>query len=157
MPSARSSRLTNLTPENLARLAERDDTVVYEPTHDTLFEPWLATKVRSVVELVVGVAKGCATEEEARTKLRVLGGDVAEFESKYQLMVQRLTQPEIAKNRGHVEIVLQMVALRNRVDEGTLTEEGAQRLVSEQALAGLLAQAQRAQRVQRAQGDGPLT
>lgn len=143
-----SSRLTNLTPETLARLAERDDTVVYEPTHDTLFAPWPAAKVRRVVELVVGVARECAAEDEARAKLRALGGDVVEFEAKYQLMFQRLTQPEVAKNRRHVEIVLQMVALRNRVDEGTLTEEEAQRLVSEQALAGLLAQAQQAQQAQ---------
>lgn len=39
-----------------------------------------------------------------------------------------------------------MVALRDQVDGGTLSEQEAQRLVSEQALAGLLAQAQRAQR-----------
>ena len=146
MPEARSSRLTNLTPENLARLAEREDTVVYEPVHDTVFQPWPAERVRRVVTLIVGVAKECATEEQTRDRLRLLGGDVAEFEGKYQLMFQRLTQPEVAKNRGHVDIVLQMIALRDQVDQGTLSEEGAQRLVSEQALAGLLAQAQSVQR-----------
>lgn len=143
MPSLRSSRLANLTPENLARLAERDDTVVYQPTHDTIFEPWPAQKVRRVVELVVGVSRTCATEEEARAKLRALGGDVSDFESKYQLMFQRLTQPEVSRNRGHVDIVLQMIALRDQVDQGGLSDQEAQRCVSEQALAGLLAQAQR--------------
>ena len=138
------SRLTNLTPEKIARLAERDDTVVYEPVHETIFEPWPASKVRTLVELCVGVTRECATEDEARDKLRALGGDVTEFESKYQLMFQRLTQPEIAKNRGHVNIILQMITLRAEVDAGTTSETDAQGRVSEQALAGLLAQAQRA-------------
>ena len=37
-----------------------------------------------------------------------------------------------------------MIDLRSRVDEGALTENDAQRVVSEQALTGLLAQIQRA-------------
>lgn len=141
MPSARSSTIANLTPENLARLAERDDTVVYQPTHDTIFEPWPATRVRRCATFIVSVARGCATEEDARNRLRAVGGDMTEFEAKYQLMFQRLTEPDIARNKGHVEIILSMIDLRDRMDRGTLSEEGAQRLVSEQALAGLLAQA----------------
>ena len=66
------------------------------------------------------------------------------FEAQYQLMFERLTQPEIARNQGHVDIVLSMIALRERVDAGELQEGGAQRLVGEQALAGLLEQAQAA-------------
>lgn len=144
MPTARSSRLANLTPETLAQLADRDDTVVYEPVHDTIFEPWPATRVRRVVELIVGITRTCTSEDDARGKVRAVGGDVAEFEGKYQLMFQRLTQPEIARNPGHVKIILDMINLRSQIDGGSISESEAQRLVSERALAGLIAQAQRA-------------
>lgn len=141
-PSLRASRFANLTPEDLARLSERGDTVVYEPTHDTIFEPWPAQKVRKVVRLIIGVSKACESEDEARTKLRALGGDVAEFESKYQVMFKRLTEPNVARNPKHVEIVLNMISIRERLEKGELDEMTAQRLVGEQTLANLMAQAQ---------------
>lgn len=146
MPDSRApaSKVANLTPEVIAQLAERDDTVVYQPVHTTIFEPWPATRVRRVVKLIVAIAARCASPEEARGKLRGLGADVLEFEGKYQLMFERLTQPETARNKGHVEIVLAMIGLRESVDGGTLSEEDAGRFVAEQALTRLLAQAQAA-------------
>lgn len=144
MPSLKSSKFANLTPERLAELSDRPDCVVYEPTHDTVFEPWPAERVRSCVRRIVDVARRCTDEEEARRLVRTLP-DVPEFEAHYQVMFQRLTEPAVARNRGHVEIILGMVGIRERVERGTLTDEGAQRLVSEQALAGLLSQAQRNQ------------
>ena len=144
MPGARSSRVTNLTPENLARIAERDDSVVYQPTHDITFNPWSAERVRRCVQLITAIASKCANEDEARGRVRLVGGDVLEFETKYQLMFQRLTEPDIAKNKSHVAIVLSMIELRGEIESGSITDEGAQKLVSERALAGLLAQAQAA-------------
>ena len=144
VPTPPSSRFANLTPEAVAQLAERDDTVVYEPVHDTVFDPWPAQRVRACVNLAVGVARRCQSAEQARERVRQVGGDMPAFEAQYQLMFERLTQPEIARNQGHVDIVLSMIALRERVDAGELQEGGAQRLVGEQALAGLLEQAQAA-------------
>ena len=150
MPGSRANRITNLTADNLARLAERDDCIVMQPTHDTLFEPWPAARVRECVTRIVAIARNAPSEDEARVRVRAAdpNGEFKEFESKYQLMFTRLTQPEIARNKGHVEIVLGMIGLRERMDQGTLTEAGAQRLVSEQALANLMAQAQNNQQAQ---------
>ena len=141
MSSLRSSSFANLTPQRLAELAERDDCVVYQPTHDVQFTPWSAERVRSVVGQIVRLARRCDTEEDARRQVREkLGPEAAEFEGKYQLLFQRLTEPRIAKNPDHVAIVLKMIELRSRVEQGTLTEHGAQSLVSEQCLTGLLSQ-----------------
>lgn len=139
--------MTNLTPENLARLAERDDCVVMQPTHDTIFEPWPASRVRQCVERIVAIAKTCASEDDARTKIQASSAaeECAEFAEKYQLMYQRLTTPAIARNQGHVDIILGMVDLRDSIDRGAVTEQEAQRVVSETAIANLMQQARGAQ------------
>jgi hypothetical protein len=131
-------RVENLTQARLEELAERDDTIVYAPTHDTLFDPWPAERVRACVRQIVRVAKACATEDEARAKL---GDEMKEFAANYQVMYKRLTQPEVARNQGHVDIMLAMVDLRARVERGELNEVTAQKMASEEAMIRLLAQA----------------
>ena len=66
MPTAKTSTFTNLTPERLEELADREDCVVYKPTHDVLFAPWPAQRVRECVKRIVKVSKKCASEEDAR-------------------------------------------------------------------------------------------
>ena len=132
-------RVENLTQARLEELAERDDTIVYAPTHDTLFDPWPAERVRACVRQIVRVAKACATADEARAKLD--DDEMKDFAANYQVMYKRLTQPEIAQNQGHVDIMLAMVDLRARVERGELNEVTAQKMASEEAMIRLLAQA----------------
>ena len=103
-------------------------------------KPSSAARVRACVERIVRVARHAETVEDARARADLLE-EVPEFKSKYKLMYERLTDPQIARNRDHVDVVLSMIALRDRVDAGTLSEEGAQRLVAEEALTKLVAQA----------------
>ena len=72
-----------VTPARLRELADRDDTVVYEPTYTHTFEPWPAARVKACVAHIVGVARGCATQAEAAAAART-SPDVAEFERHYR-------------------------------------------------------------------------
>lgn len=131
-----------VTPDRLRQLAERDDTVVYEPTYTHTFEPWPSARVKACVAHIVDVARGCATQVEAAAMARAASPEVAEFERHYQVMFKRLTEPEVARNDGMVKIVQQMIALRERVVRGAMTDVEAQSMLSEQALTELAAQAQ---------------
>lgn len=135
-----TQRFTNLTPERIAELSQRDDCVVYQPTHDVLFDPWPSQRVRACVRRIVKTSRRSASAEEARASLDV-DAEVAEFKDKYQLMYTRLTQPEIARNEAHVETFLAMVDLRARVERGEMSESHAQQAASEEAMTRLLAQA----------------
>lgn len=135
--------MTGLTKERLQELAQRDDCVVYEPTHDVVFIPWAASRVRDCVRRIARAAARCRDEAEARSKVAGLT-DVAEFEEKYQTMFQRLVQPEFSRNEAHLQIMLSMIEVRARVESGAISESEAQRIISEQAMAGLMRQVQAA-------------
>lgn len=139
--SIKTSKFENLTKERLEELANRDDCVVYEPTYDTVFEPWPAQRVEKCVRDIVRVTKKCSNSEEAVERTKNIA-DVLEFSQKYQLMFNRLTDPSIARNQGHVDTFLSMIKLRSQIENGIMSEADAQRTVSEEALTRLLAQAQ---------------
>lgn len=133
-------RVENLTQERLEELAEREDTIVYAPEHTHLFDAWPAEKVRACVRKIVKVAKNCATAEEACTKLST-DEELRGFAENYQKMWSTLTQPQVAQNQGHVDIMLAMVDLRARVEAGELNDTTAQKMAAEEAMIRLLAQA----------------
>lgn len=143
MPSSTTSTYANLTAARMREIAERDDCVVYEPTHDVVFQPWSAARVRECVGRIVRVVCSCESAEEARAAVAGLQ-DAAEFAEKYQVMYAKFTDPAIARNANHVEILLDMIKLREQVEQGAVSTSDAQNLVAERALGGLLAQAQAA-------------
>lgn len=140
----------NLTQQHLERLAERPDVVVYHPTHDVVFVPWESSRVRRCAMHLVRIARRCATEDEARERVRgaamaanapAEAVDATDFEANYQMMFRRLTQPEVARQETAVAIVLNMIEMRGRVERGELTEEEAQSTVGQQTLNTLVAAA----------------
>ena len=54
------------TEDKLKELSEQPNTVVMQPTYDTLFEPWPASKVSDVMDQIVTITlskKDCAPDE----------------------------------------------------------------------------------------------
>lgn len=135
-------RLANFTPERLAQLAERDDTVVYTPVHDIVFVPWSAERVRKVVAHIVRLTRTAASQESARALVLSEVEDAKEFSEKYTLIFAKITDPVVANNASHIKTILHMIEIKNQVDQGKITEKDAQSNVCDHALAGLLAQAQ---------------
>ena len=147
MVASSGRRLESLTKERLEELAERDDTSVYTHTHDTVFEPWDAARVKRCLRRIVDVSRRSDTADAARSEL--LGtttsnecSEMRAFAELHQRTWERFTDPAVASNEGHVRTYLHMLDTRERLRRGELTSHEAHGVVSETALANLLAQAQ---------------
>lgn len=135
-----SRRTDTLTRARIAELAERPDTVVYEPTYDTVFEPWDAARVRRCVRRMVASSRRHGTTADAQ---RALADDaeVCEFQGKYQTMYAKLTDPAFVRNEHHVGAMLSMIDIREQFERGEVDERRAHQLSGEAVLGRLLVHA----------------
>jgi|TARA_B110000046_G_scaffold177225_1_gene203747 hypothetical protein len=125
--------------DRINEIAEQPNTVVYEPTYDTTFDPWPAARVKACVYKVAGVARSsCSQEVAAATCLN--DSEILEFSQKYQVMFKRLSEPAVSRNDENVGMFLNMIDMKEKVRLGVLSESDAKRQVSDAALATLLRQ-----------------
>ena len=120
------------TDAKLKELSEQPNTVVYKPTHDIVYTPWTAVRVRDVV---MRIAQATRSGTDAAT----LRGDaeIGEFASKYTVFFQKLTDPAFVADEAHVKTVLKIVALKGMVEQGLLDETTAQAQSADIALKSL--------------------
>ena len=122
------------TEEKLRELSQQPNTVVYQPTHDILYEPWSAQRVSDCVDRLVmaTLARGASPETSS------LDPDLIEFSQKYTVFFKKLTDPEFVKDPTHVLTVKKLVDLRARVEEGGLNLQEAQAQSADIALKSLM-------------------
>ena len=72
-------------------------------------------------------------EEEFRNN----DAELADFASKYTMFFKKLTEPAFVNDRGHVETVKRLIALRGAVEHGILSDTEAQAQSSDIALKSL--------------------
>ena len=124
--------------EKLRELAEQPNVTVMQPTHDIVYEPWNARRVSECVDRLVQYTRGgvdantiCEKDEE-----------LADFASKYTVFFKKLTEPAFVNDRGHVETMKRLIALRGAVEHGMLSDTEAQAQSSDLALKSLAARAE---------------
>ena len=124
----------SFTEEKLRELAEQPDTVVYQPTHDIVYTPWSAQRVREAA-LKVASATRCGTTTDQLCE----DDELREFSQKYTVFFQKLTDAAFVADEGHIQTVLQLIALRSMVEQGTISEASAMTQSADIALQSLKA------------------
>ena len=134
-------RLSGLSAAEVATLAADPSNVVMQPTYDVVFTPWPRHRLEAALRRLADIARRSASKEEAqRTASEV--AELREFARCYQLMYERVSDPAIAANEGHMKILTYMIDEHDRMERGEVGEAQARANVSDFALAGLLGQVQ---------------
>lgn len=126
------------TDEKLKELSEQPNTVVMQPTYDTVFTPWPAERVSLIVDQLAQTTKSkknCSPEE-----IRVFckdNKDFSEFSEKYKTMFEKLTVPDFVEDVDNLRVIKQMVLLKAAVDNNMTTAQEAQAQASDIALKSL--------------------
>jgi hypothetical protein len=121
------------TAEKLEELAKEPNVTVMQPTHDIVYDPWNAKRVSTVVDRIVLMTRGGASDDEIRSA----DSEFSEFADKYTVMYSKLTDPAFVEDEGHVLVVKKLVALRAMVELGTLETVDAQARAADIALKSL--------------------
>ena len=125
--------------DRLKELSKDPTKVVYQPTYDVVFEPWPSRRVETAVRRIVTIAAGCRSAEEARS-ICSKDDELRAFAELYQKFYEKFTMPEIAKNREHVHVAMEMIRIHEQMRRGQLSETSAKTQVSDVALASLMRQ-----------------
>lgn len=120
------------TDAKLKELAEQPNTVVYKPTHDIVYTPWSANRVRDAVMKISN-----ATREGKSHADICADPELLEFSEKYQKFFEKLTDPSFVADNKHVETMLKLVMLKSMVEQGILDEKSAQAQSANVALKSL--------------------
>lgn len=125
--------------DRLKELSKDPTKVVYQPTYDVIFEPWSSRRVETAVRRIVTIAAGCDTAEAAR-EICSKEAELKAFGELYQKFYEKFSTPEIARNREHVHVAMEMIRLHEEMRRGKLSETDAKSQVSDIALASLMRQ-----------------
>ena len=88
---------------------------------------------------IVTIAAGCDTAEAAR-EVCSKDEELRAFGELYQKFYEKFSTPEIARNREHVHVAMEMIRLHEQMQRGQLSETDAKSQVSDIALASLMRQ-----------------
>tara|TARA_B100000482_G_C12610503_1_gene298812 strand:- start:2061 stop:2489 length:429 start_codon:yes stop_codon:yes gene_type:complete len=127
------------TEEKLKELSQEPNTVVMQPTYDTIFEPWPASKVSDIMDQIVSITlskKKCSAEEiRSYCKEKKILHD---FSEKYQIMFKQITIPEFVADSENIKVVKQMILLKSAVDSNITSNEEAQAQAADLAMKSLV-------------------
>ena len=125
--------------EKLRELAEQPNVTVMQPTHDIIYEPWTARRVSECVDRLVQYTRGGIHADTICEK----DAELADFASKYTVFFKKLTEPEFVNDRGHVQTIKKLIALRGAVEHGMLSDTDAQAQSADVALKSLATRVQK--------------
>lgn len=126
--------------DRLKELSKDPTKVIYQPTYDTIFEPWSSRRVETAVRRIVRIAMGSADAEAARAVCE-RDAELKAFSELYQKFYEKFTTPSIAQNPEHVHVAMEMIRLHEEMRRGRMSETAAKSQVSDIALASLMRQA----------------
>lgn len=127
------------TDEKLQELAEQPNTIVMQPTHDVIFEPWPASRVSHMMDEIIKITKNRSHEtvDEIRNYCKTRN-DISEFSEKYQKMFEKLTEPLFIQDIENVNIMRKLILLKAAVDKKITTNDQAQAEAADIALKSLV-------------------
>lgn len=132
-------RLANLSPDELKEMASRSDTVVMEPTYDTIFEPWPEEKLLQAIQDLQNLSLSLNSKDKT-SKESEKNPILKEMKEKYKLLFERVCDPKIAGNVDHMNTIFFMVSVQTKLANKELKEEDAKAMVSDRALTSLMKQ-----------------
>lgn len=97
--------------DRLKELSKDPTKVIYQPTYDTIFEPWSSRRVETAVRRIVRIAMGSADAEAARAVCE-RDAELKAFSELYQKFYEKFTTPSIAQNPEHVHVAMEMIRRR---------------------------------------------
>jgi DNA polymerase II small subunit/DNA polymerase delta subunit B len=123
------------TEEKLNEISQQSNAVVYQPTHDIIFEPWPPSKVSKVMDDIVQITlKEDTTNIQEECNKHDL---IKEFSQKYTKMYEKLTNREFVKDVENIRVLKKMIALKSALDNNLTSSQAAQAQVSDLALNSL--------------------
>ena len=127
------------TDDKLQELAEKPNTIVMTPTHDTVFEPWPAARVASMLDMISTITKRMKSQssEEIQDYCKS-HPDMHEFSEKYQVMFKKITDPLFVQDDENLKVMKKLVLLKAAVDNNLTTSEQAQAEAADLALKSLV-------------------
>lgn len=132
-------RVESLTRQDLERLSQQPNTVVYEPTHSMQFDPWPADKVERFVQKIVSHTRHSETDDKAKIQKELTNDtDMCEFAARYKTFFEKLTDKAFCSDEKHVEMVLSMLDIRRKVEQNGLSEQDAKVQCADAALKSLI-------------------
>lgn len=120
------------TDAKLRELAEQPNTVVYQPTHDIVYTPWTASRVRDAVMQISSATREGKSPDDIRTD-----EELREFSEKYTKFFEKLTDAAFVADEEHVKTMLKLVMLKSMVEQGILDDTTAQAQSADVALKSL--------------------
>ncbi len=135
-----NKRVGYFTDDKLKELSEQPNTVVMQPTYDTVFEPWPSAKVSSIMDRVVEItnANKNKTPEEIQNICKNADKNIEDFAHKYQIMFKKLTEPAFVEDEKNIKVIKQMILLKCAVDKNMTSVEAAQAEASDLAMKSLV-------------------
>ena len=135
-------RIEYLSEEKLRELSQKDNVTVMQPTHDVIFEPWTSESVESYIYEIRNITlenkkKGIVEPEKNRDivkKNKIL----EEFSQKYQVLFAKLTDPIFAEDDNHFKTILQLVKLKQSLENNEINHTEAQSKSSDIVMNSLL-------------------
>ena len=124
------------TEEKLQELSNQPNTVVYQPTHDVLFEPWPAQKVSIIMDLIVEITKKNNNKEDIEQECQRIP-DIRDFSQKYKVMYEKLIDSQFVQDTENLRVIKQLIMMKAAVDKNLTTSEAAQAQASDIALKSL--------------------
>ncbi len=127
------------TEEKLKELSSQENTVVMQPTYDTIFEPWPTNRVNVCVDTIVAMTKSMSesTCDEIQNYVKNHSKNLEEFSNHYQVMFKKITDPSFIQDEENISIVKKMILLKSAVDKNITSNEEAQAQASDIALKSL--------------------
>ena len=126
------------TEEKLKELSSQPNTMVMQPTHDVIFEPWSAQKVSDIMDRVVKITKENENiDSESIKSICMKDKDISDFSEKYQVMFGKLIDPLFVKDTENLRVIKKMIMLKFSMDQGKTSSQQAQAEASDLALKSL--------------------
>lgn len=132
-------RLASLSPDELHEMASRSDTVVMQPTYDTVFEPWPQERLLQALEKLQSLSLSLNSKSKTMKEAEK-DPTLSEMKQKYKLLFERVCDPDIAGNVQHMNTIFFMVSIQTKLANKEIKEEDAKAMVSDRALASLMKQ-----------------
>lgn len=133
------SQAAAMHEEQLRRLADRSDTVVYKPTYASVHEPWKATDARRVAEYIASKTSsfGEETSDFALRKALLEEEEVLKFQRCHPKLYYMLTDRQMVGEPRFRQALGAMLSVRDKVDEGSVGEDEANAMATSGVLAAL--------------------
>lgn len=135
-----NKRVGYFTDDKLKELSEQSNTVVMQPTYDTIFEPWPASKVSDIMDKIVQMTNANKSKpaEEIQDICKKSNKNIDEFAQKYQIMFKKLTEPSFIEDEKNIKVIKQMILLKCAVDKNMTSAEAAQGEAADLAMKSLV-------------------